>query len=71
MYSILSKEKQIKILKNEIKKIEHEIAICNLVYSLQGEDTFEDLFRDNVPLLKEKINGIFLAISNLEKMNKF
>jgi hypothetical protein len=66
MYQSLSKEKQIKLLKNEIKNIEHEIAICNLVYSLHGEDTYEDIFRDNIPLLEEKINGILLAINNLE-----
>ena len=65
-YKLLSKQKKIELLKNEIKNIEHEIAISNLVYELHGEDTYEDLFRDNIPLLKEKIKGILLAIKSLE-----
>lgn len=65
-YDSLSDEEQILILKNEIKKIQHEIAISNLVYNYHGEDTYEDLFRDNVPLLEEKISGILLAIYNIE-----
>jgi len=65
-YRSLSKEKIIELLTNEIKKIEHEIAISKLVYSLHGEDTFEDLFRDNIPLLERKIRGIQYSINNLE-----
>lgn len=65
-YDSLTVKEKILLLKKEIKKIEHEIAICNLVYSCHGEDTYEDLFRDNVPLLEEKINGILFAIHNLE-----
>ena len=65
-YKSLQKEKIIELLTNEIKKIEHEIAISELVYSLHGEDTFEDLFRDNIPLLQEKIEGLKLAIHNLK-----
>ena len=62
----LSVEEKIDLLRKEIEKIEHEIAVCDLVYRCHGEDTFEDLFRDNVPLLKEKINGILMAINYLE-----
>jgi hypothetical protein len=65
-YSLLNVDEQIAIMKKEIDKIEHEIAICKLVYSCHGEDTYEDLFRDNIPLLKEKIKGILYAIKNLE-----
>jgi hypothetical protein len=65
-YKSLPKENIIELLTNEIKKIEHEIAISELVYSLHGEDTFEDLFRDNIPLLQEKIEGLKLAIHNLK-----
>jgi hypothetical protein len=50
-YRSLNLEEKIGLLKKEIENIEHEIAISNLVYSAHGEDTFEDLFRDNVPLL--------------------
>jgi hypothetical protein len=65
-YQSLTVDEQIAIMKKEIDKIEHEIAISELVYSCHGEDTYEDLFRDNIPLLKEKIKGILYAIKNLE-----
>lgn len=65
-YSSLTDEEKMQLLKNEIKKTQHEIAISKLIYDLHGEDTFEDLFRDNIPLLEEKINGILLAIDNLK-----
>lgn len=65
-YDSLTVEEKIKLLKKEIKKVQHEIAISNLIYNCHGEDTYEDLFRDNVPLLEEKINGILLAIDNLQ-----
>ena len=65
-YQSLTVDEQIAIMKKEIDKIEHEIAICELVYGCHGEDTYEDLFRDNIPLLKEKINGILYAIKILE-----
>jgi hypothetical protein len=65
-YRLLNVDEQIALMKKEIDKIEHEIAICELVYGCHGEDTYEDLFRDNIPLLKEKINGILYAIKNLE-----
>ena len=65
-YRLLTVDEQIDLLKKEVDKIEHEIAICELVYGCHGEDTYEDLFRDNIPLLKEKIEGILYAIKNLE-----
>jgi len=65
-YRLLNVDEQIELMKKEIDKIEHEIAICELVYSCHGEDTYEELFRDNIPLLKEKIKGILYAIKNLE-----
>jgi hypothetical protein len=65
-YRLLNVDEQIALMKKEIDKIEHEIAISELVYGCHGEDTYEDLFRDNIPLLKEKINGILYAIKNLE-----
>jgi hypothetical protein len=65
-YRLLNVDEQIALMKKEIDKIEHEIAICELVYGCHGEDTYEDLFRDNIPLLKEKIKGILYAIKNLE-----
>ena len=65
-YRLLMIDEQIAIMKKEIDKIEHEIALCDLVYSCHGESIYENLFRDNIPLLKEKIHAILLAIENLE-----
>ncbi len=67
-YILLSVDKKIELLKKELEKIQHEIAISELIYSCHGEDTYEDLFRDNIPLLQDKMNGILLAIKNLEDM---
>jgi hypothetical protein len=66
-YNCLSVDEKKELLKKEIKKIEHDIAISELVYSLHGEDTYEDLFRDNVQTLLEKIDGINLAIKSLDE----
>ena len=65
----LSVEEKITLLRKEIQKIRYEIEISELIYDYHGEDTYEDLFRDNIPLLNEKINGILLAIKNLEEYN--
>jgi hypothetical protein len=65
----LSVEEKITLLRKEIQKIRYEIELSELIYDYQGEDTYEDLFRDNIPLLNEKINGILLAIKNLEEYN--
>ena len=65
-YYLLTVNEKIHLLREEIIKIEHEIAMCELVYGCHGEDTYEDLFRDNIPSLKYKIQGILLAIKNLE-----
>lgn len=64
-YTSLPIKEQIKLLELEIGKIKHDIAISNLVYSNHGEDTYEDLFRDNISMLEHKINGIRMAIKNL------
>jgi hypothetical protein len=69
-YVLLSHDKKIVLLKKELEKIHHEIAISELIYSCHGEDTYEDLFRDNIPFLKEKREGILLAIHNLEQDNE-
>lgn len=70
-YSYLSSQEQIKLLKEEIKNIEHKIAISNLIYGELGEDTFEDLFRDNITILEDKIEAITFAIRNIEEKEKY
>ena len=66
-YKILPIEEKISLLKKEIEKLEHEIAICELVYSNHGSDCYEDIFRDNIPKIEDKIMGINVAIKNMEK----
>lgn len=64
-YNSFTKDKKLGLLNKELEKVKHEIAISELIYSYHGEDTYEVLFRDNVPVLKEKLDGILLAIKNL------
>ena len=52
-----------------MEKVEHEICISELIYSLHGTDTYEELFRDNVPNLQDKRTGIVEAIESLEEYN--
>ena len=64
---LLPVEEQIILLKKEIEKLQYEIELSELIYSCHGEDTYEDLFRDNIPLLENKMRGILLAIKVLEE----
>lgn len=52
----------ISILKSEYKKVKDEIRASEVIYSYHGCDSYEDLFRDNIPLLKEKLEGIKISI---------
>ena len=63
-YDLLSCEQQLELLKKELEKVKHEIHISKLIYSNHGCDSYEDLFRDNVPRLIEKMEGIQIAIDN-------
>jgi hypothetical protein len=67
----ISKQEALKILTKELIKIKNEISISELVYSYHDCDSYEDLFRDNIPLLKVKKQGIEIAIENLKKLMKF
>ena len=64
---LLPVEEKITLLRKEIEKIQYEIDLCDLIYGCHGEDTYEDLFRDNIPLLEVKIRGILYAIKILEE----
>lgn len=68
-YSSLLYEQKLDLLNKELEKVQHEINISELIYSLQESDTYEDLFRYNIPMLKDKMNGIIEAIKNLETYN--
>jgi hypothetical protein len=63
-YGVLTREEQIELLKKELSKIEHEINISKLIYSFHGCDSYEDIFRDNIPRLEDKKSGIEVAIKN-------
>jgi hypothetical protein len=64
--SKFSLEQKLIILENELVKIQHEIDVSNIVYDLHEDDTYEDLFRDNIPLLDDKRAGILIAIKSLK-----
>ena len=68
-YSSLLYEQKLDLLNKELEKVQHEINISELIYSLHESDTYEDIFRDNIPMLKDKMNGIIEAIKNLETYN--
>lgn len=53
-------------MNDELKKVSHEIKISKLIYSLHSCDSYEDIFRDNIPLLKNKKEGIIIVIKNLK-----
>lgn len=55
------------VLKEEYKKVQEEIDACELIYSLHGCDSWEDMFRDNVPELVEKLRGIQIAIDEVKR----
>ena len=64
--SNIDDEDILQILSKEVVKIQNEITISKLVYSYHDCDSYEDLFRDNIPLLEDKKNGIQIAIRNLQ-----
>ena len=63
-YFNLPLEETLELLKKEIIKIDHEINISKLIYSFHDCDSYEDLFRDNIPALEDKRFGIEIAIKN-------
>lgn len=68
-YNLLSGEQQLELLKKELEKVKHEINISKLIYSNHGCDSYEDLFRDNIPQLIEKMEGIQIAIDNFNNLS--
>ena len=66
----ISDEDALKILSREFIKIQNDIYISELIYSYHDCDSYEDLFRDNIPLLEAKKDGIRIAIINLKNRLK-
>lgn len=69
-YGLLSSEEQLELLKKELDKVKHEINISKLIYSCHECDSYEDLFRDNIPRLIEKMDGIQIAIDSYNNLTK-
>ena len=63
----ISDKDALQILSKEFIRIQNEIYISQLIYRYHDCDSYEDLFRDNIPLLEEKKEGIEIAIKNLKK----
>lgn len=63
----ISDEDALQILSKEFIRIQNEIYISQLVYRYHDCDSYEDLFRDNIPLLETKKEGIEIAMENLKK----
>lgn len=66
-YTKLSYDEQLEVLNKELIRVKNEIGISELIYSNHGCDSYEDLFRDNIPLLKQKCDGILYAIEGLKE----
>jgi hypothetical protein len=64
-YNNLSYEQRLNLLKIELIKVKNEIETSKLIYSYHDCDSYEDLFRDNIPLLEVKYDGILIAIENM------
>ena len=56
---------KLELLNKELMKVKHEIKISKLIYNYHECDSYEDLFRDNLPMLKNKMDGILYAIRTL------
>jgi hypothetical protein len=46
-------------------RTKNEITTSNIIYRFHECDSYEDLFRDNVPHLETKCNGIQISLDNI------
>jgi hypothetical protein len=61
----LSLEETKRIIQNELVRTKNEIITSNIIYRFHECDSYEDLFRDNVPHLETKCNGIQISLDNI------
>jgi hypothetical protein len=61
----LSIEERKRIIQNELVRTKNEITTSNIIYRFHDCDSYEDLFRDNVPHLETKCNGIQISLDNI------
>jgi len=64
-YTERSKADQRRLLEDEYIKTQHEIDINELIYHNHGCDSWEDVFRDKIPQLKERCYGIRVALETM------
>ena len=69
LFSIPStKDKTKVLLENERIRMKNKIYMSRLIYGLHGSDCYEEIFRDNVPALQEELDGIDVAIEELDSI---
>jgi ribosome-binding ATPase YchF (GTP1/OBG family) len=61
----LSLEETKRIIQNELVRTKNEIITSNIIYRFHDCDSYEDLFRDNVPQLETKCDGIQISLDNM------
>lgn len=66
----IKESEKLELLNKELIKVKHEIKISKLIYNYHECDSYEDIFRDNLPMLKNKMNGILYAIRTLTNENE-
>lgn len=65
----LSLEETKRIIQNELVRTKNEITTSNIIYRYHECDSYEDLFRDNVPHLETKCDGIQISLDNINNNN--
>ena len=63
-------ETTLKILEDEMVRVQNEIEVNELIYSLHGCDSWQDMFKDNVPELEERCRGIQVAIDEIKQRER-
>ena len=57
------------ILENELIRVENEITVSQLIYAYHGCDSWEDMFRDNIPELEQRCMGIQISIDEVKRVS--
>ena len=59
------------LLKKELRKVKRKIAISKIALKYQDDiDTYIDIFENDIPYLKDKRDGLNLAICNIIALPK-
>ncbi len=66
----LSLNEMERIIRNELIKTKNEITVSDIIYRYHNCDSYEEVFRDNIPALKIKIDGIQISLDNITNNNE-